>query len=131
MTRKVVEDALPGARSTPFQAKQHWRVEGPRDATLKFATKIVEVPPRTYTAREIQAMEAAVADARGKVAANRNAQTEAGLRRVSNLLAQWRNPSTAPVKVQLQILRIGQVAIVAMPGEPFAEIGAAIKKASP
>jgi len=33
--------------------------------------------------------------------------------------------------VQLQILRIGQVAIVAMPGEPFAEIGVAIKKASP
>jgi len=50
---------------------------------------------------------------------------------VSDLLAQWRKPSTAPVKVQLQILRIGQVAIVAMPGEPFAEIGAAIKKASP
>ena len=33
--------------------------------------------------------------------------------------------------VQLQILRIGELAIVAMPGEPFAEIGAAIKKASP
>ena len=31
----------------------------------------------------------------------------------------------------MQILRIGQVAIVAMPGEPFAEIGSAIKKASP
>jgi hypothetical protein len=35
------------------------------------------------------------------------------------------------VEVQLQILRIGDLAIVAMPGEPFAEIGAAIKKASP
>ena len=28
-------------------------------------------------------------------------------------------------------LRIGNVAIVALPGEPFAEIGAAVKKASP
>jgi neutral ceramidase len=28
-------------------------------------------------------------------------------------------------------LRIGELAIVSMPGEPFAEIGAAIKKASP
>jgi neutral ceramidase len=118
--------------STAFQAKQHWRVEGPRDATLKFASKIVEVPPRTYTAGEIASMETAVADARRKVEANRTAQTEARLRRVSDLLAQWRKPpSSTPVKVQLQILRIGQVAIVAMPGEPFAEIGAAIKKASP
>ena len=117
--------------STAFQAKQHWRVEGPRDATLKFASKIVEVPPRSYTEQEIAAMEKSVAEARRKVEANRNAQTEARLRRVSDLLAQWRKPSTAPVKVQLQILRIGQVAIVAMPGEPFAEIGAAIKKASP
>jgi hypothetical protein len=118
--------------STAFQAKQHWRVEGPRDATLKFASKIVDVPPRTYTAREIATMEAAVANAKRKVEANRNAQTEAGLRRVSGLLDQWRRPpSSTPVKVQLQILRIGQVAIVAMPGEPFAEIGSAIKKASP
>jgi neutral ceramidase len=117
--------------STAFQAKQHWRVEGPRDATLKFASKIVEVPPRSYTEQEIAAMERSVAEARRKVEENRNAQTEAKLRRVSDLLAQWRKPSTAPVKVQLQILRIGQVAIVAMPGEPFAEIGAAIKKASP
>ena len=117
--------------STAYQAKQHWRVEGPRDATLKFASKIVEVPPRSYTEQEIAAMEKSVAEARRKVEANRNAQTEARLRRVSDLLAQWRKPSTAPVKVQLQILRIGQVAIVAMPGEPFAEIGAAIKKASP
>jgi neutral ceramidase len=35
------------------------------------------------------------------------------------------------VKVRIQALRIGEVAIVAMPGEPFAEIGAAVKKASP
>jgi hypothetical protein len=36
-----------------------------------------------------------------------------------------------PLLIQVQILRIGDVAIVAMPGEPFAEIGAAVKKASP
>ena len=33
--------------------------------------------------------------------------------------------------MDVQILRIGDVAIVSMPGEPFAEIGAAIKKSSP
>jgi neutral/alkaline ceramidase-like enzyme len=118
--------------STAYQAKQHWRVEGPRDATLKFASKVLEVPSRRYSETEIKAMEASVADARRRVEANRNSQTEARLRRVSDLLAQWRKPpKTTPVQVQLQILRIGQVAIVAMPGEPFAEIGAAIKKASP
>ncbi|HTM49151.1 MAG TPA: neutral/alkaline non-lysosomal ceramidase N-terminal domain-containing protein [Bryobacteraceae bacterium] len=118
--------------STAYQAKQHWRVEGPRDAALKFASKIVDVPPRAYSPADIQAMEASVADARRRVEANRTAQNEARLRRVSGLLAQWRKPpDPAPVKVQLQILRVGQVAIVAMPGEPFAEIGAAIKKASP
>ena len=31
----------------------------------------------------------------------------------------------------MQILRLGEVAMVAMPGEQFAEIGEAIKKASP
>ena len=64
--------------STAFQAKQHWRVEGPRDATLKFASKIVEVPPRSYTEQEIAAMEKSVAEARRKVEANRNARPKPG-----------------------------------------------------
>jgi hypothetical protein len=59
-------------------------------------------------------------------------QAAARLRRVSNLLEQWkRAPDSRPVTVRLEILRIGELAIVSMPGEPFAEIGAAIKKASP
>src|SRR5204862_6860516 len=62
--------------STAFQAKQHWRVDGPRDATMKFVSKVVELPPRAYTDREIAAMEAAVGAAQAKVESNRNAQTE-------------------------------------------------------
>lgn len=31
----------------------------------------------------------------------------------------------------MQVLRIGDIAIFSMPGEPFAEIGVAVKKASP
>jgi len=48
------------------------------------------------------------------------------------LLKQWRKPhDPTPVKVRVQVMRLGDMAIVSMPGEPFAEIGVAIKKASP
>ncbi|MBI3667436.1 MAG: neutral/alkaline non-lysosomal ceramidase N-terminal domain-containing protein [Acidobacteria bacterium] len=125
--------------STAYQAKQHWRVLGPRDATIKFATKVLELPPRRYTPREIDDMETLVADAKKKLEAAeassdpwKKHQAEARLRRFADLLADWkRPPDPTPVKVRVQILRIGEVAIVAMPGEPFAEIGAAVKKASP
>lgn len=125
--------------STAYQAKQHWRVQGPRDATLKFVAKKIEVPRRRYTPREIDEMASLVADAQKKVEAARGSgdpwrqhQAEARLRRFSDLLEQWKRPTDpTPIPVEVQILRIGEVAIVAMPGEPFAEIGAAVKKGSP
>lgn len=118
--------------STAFQARQHWRVSGPRDATLKFATEVLHLPRRTYSPREIDEMATLVADARTKAAAGKSHQADARLRRFSDLLAQWRRPADpTPVPVRVQILRLGEMAIVAMPGEPFAEIGAAVKKASP
>ena len=59
-------------------------------------------------------------------------RSDARIRRFADLLEQWKlPPDPTPVGVEVQILRIGDVAIVAMPGEPFAEIGAAVKKASP
>ena len=33
--------------------------------------------------------------------------------------------------MEIQILRIGDMAMVSVPGEPFAEVGAAIKRESP
>ena len=126
--------------STAYQAKQHWRVDGPRSATLRFASKVIEVPARQYTAREIDDMSSRAAAASKQVEEARASgdswkkfQAEARLRRFSDLLEQWKSQpaNPAPVKVQLQILRIGEVALVAMPGEPFAEIGVAVKKASP
>jgi hypothetical protein len=125
--------------STAYQAKQHWRVSGPHDQTIRFASKVIEVPRRVYEPGEIDDMATQVAEAKRRFDAfkkgdeSREAyQAAARLRRVSNLLESWKRPaSSEPVKVQLQILRIGDVAIVSMPGEPFAEIGAAIKKASP
>ena len=59
-------------------------------------------------------------------------QTAARVRRFADLLKQW--TASAPTNdrdVEVQALRIGDLAIVAMAGEPFAEIGAAVRKASP
>ncbi len=125
--------------STAYQAKQHWRVKGPRDATLKFSSKRVDLPRRQYTQEEIAGMEARVARARKTVETARRGddpwkkhQAEARLRRFGDLLKKWKAPlDPSPIQVDVQVLRIGEVAIVAMPGEPFGEIGVAVKKASP
>ena len=73
-----------------------------------------------------------VAEATARGDAWHKHQAEARLRRDGDLQEKWKRPlDPSPVKVNMQILRIGDMAIVAMPGEPFAEIGAAVKKASP
>jgi hypothetical protein len=125
--------------STAFQAKQPWRVLGPRDATLRFAATEVKAPRRQYTAEEIREMQARVRDAGVRVEEAKRSQdtwqlhqANARLRRFSELLKKWQLPyDSTPITVDLQALRIGEVAIAAMPGEPFAEIGAAIKRVSP
>jgi len=125
--------------STAYQAKQHWRVKGPRASTLKYATKVIELPRRSYSKREIASMEARVNDAVKKVnAANKTGdvwkmhQAGARLRRFRDLLIEWQKPvDPTPVKLQIEAWRIGDVAVVSMPGEAFAEIGVAVKKGSP
>ncbi|MFN7923781.1 MAG: neutral/alkaline non-lysosomal ceramidase N-terminal domain-containing protein [Bryobacteraceae bacterium] len=125
--------------STAFIARQPWRVAGPRDGTLKFASVVTELPPRTYTPAEVDRMSTAVADAKMKASSARAKgdkweihAAEARQRRFEDLLVKWKKPpASEPVRVRLQMLRIGEMALVAMPGEPFAEIGQAIKKASP
>ncbi len=125
--------------STAFQAKQPWRVIGPRDATLRFAATTVGTPRRRYSPAEIHDLEqrrrrAQEQLARAEAAGDAWARYQAGarLRRFTDLLAAWKKPpDPAPFRVEIQALRIGDLAIVAMPGEPFAEIGVAVKKASP
>ena len=59
-------------------------------------------------------------------------QAAARVRRFGDLLQQWKEPADpSPRQVEVEMLRIGELAIVAMPGEPFAEIGVAVKNASP
>ncbi|MGH9662577.1 MAG: neutral/alkaline non-lysosomal ceramidase N-terminal domain-containing protein, partial [Bryobacteraceae bacterium] len=104
------------AESTAFIAKQPWRATAPRDGTLKFASRTLDLPPRRYTPADIDRMASALAAA-GKQ------DNPARTRRFRDLLEQWKKPhDPTPRKVQVQILRIGEVALVAMPGEPFAEI---------
>ncbi|HUG80061.1 MAG TPA: neutral/alkaline non-lysosomal ceramidase N-terminal domain-containing protein [Bryobacterales bacterium] len=125
--------------STAYQAKQHWRVKGPRDATLKLAHKKIDLPRRTYTNEEISAMTARVEDAKRKLAAAeasgddwKKLQAGARVRRFGDLLHNWTQPpDPSPVQLEVRVLRIGEVCIVSMPGEQFAEIGQAIKRASP
>lgn len=59
-------------------------------------------------------------------------QAEARVRRFRDLLANWKQPvADSPIQIQIEVWRIGNVGIVSMPGEPFAEIGVAIRNASP
>src|SRR5690606_37505205 len=57
----------------------------------------------------------------------------ARLARISSVRDRHRNyPATAgTVQVTLHMLRVGDLVFVSMPGEPFSQIGAAIKQASP
>ncbi|MCW5979828.1 MAG: neutral/alkaline non-lysosomal ceramidase N-terminal domain-containing protein [Bryobacteraceae bacterium] len=125
--------------STAYQAKQPWRVGGPRDAALRFVLKPVDVPRRRYSDRDLAEMRELVAGAQTRLEEAKQSgdslkvnQANARLRRFSDLLKQWSRPyDPTPLRVDVQALRIGDIAIVAMPGEPFAEIGVDVKKASP
>ena len=125
--------------STAYQARQHWRVRGPRDARLAFASRIVDVPRRTYSESEIEGMRSRLQKARSQLESRTGGpdprtrhQAAARVRRFADLLEQWTRPvDPSPLQVEVQALRVGDLAIVAMPGEPFAEIGKAVKESSP
>ncbi len=125
--------------STAYQAKQHWRVRGPRDARLGFASRVVDVPRRTYSESEVEGMRERLERARRQLegmpadaSARDRHQTAARVRRFADLLEQWtRRADPSPRQIEVQALRVGQLAIVSMPGEPFAEIGKAVRSGSP
>ena len=125
--------------STAYQAKQHWRVQGPRDGTLAYRGKIIDVPRRRYSEQEIADMAARLDDAIRKAQVARASgdpwklhQAEARVRRFRDLLSSWKQlPDETPIQIQVEVWRIGEVGIVSMPGEPFAEIGVAVRNASP
>jgi hypothetical protein len=126
--------------STALQAKQPYRVLGPHDATLKYTSKILALPRRSYTKEDIDRMTRLTADADRKIAAVKQArgseweqsQAAARRRRWANLLERYQQPANLePVRLEIAVLTIGDMALVLSNGELFAEIGAAVKKASP
>jgi neutral ceramidase len=126
--------------STALQARQPYRVSGPRDARLIYTSKTLDLPRRTYTAADIERTARLAAAAQKKVeeverthgSAWDQYQARARHRRYAGLLERWQRPVDAtPVKLEVAVLRIGETALVLTNGELFAEIGAAVKKASP
>lgn len=126
--------------SSALQAKQPYRVLGPHDATLKYASKVLELPHRVITQKDIDRMERLTAEAEENLNKVKQAgatgwelnQAGARHRRWANLLARYkRTQDTTPVRLQIEVLRIGDMALLMTNGELFAEIGAAVKKASP
>jgi hypothetical protein len=126
--------------STAYQAKQHWRVEGPRDQTLRSVRRVIEVPGRKIAPEDMRQLEEQFSAARNAAARYREddysaaaLQARTRLRRYSDRYDLWQGfmNRTEPVMVELRALRIGELAIVSMPGEPFSKIGHAIKEASP
>jgi hypothetical protein len=127
-------------QSTALAAKQPWRVLGPRDGTLKFALKTLDLPPRRYTSEEIAWAARLAQDAAKKMENAKQAgaseweryQAAARHRRYTDLLKKFESPfDPAPVRHDVAVLRVGETALVLTPGELFAEIGAAVKKQSP
>lgn len=126
--------------STALQAKQPYRVLGPQDATLRYASKMLELPRRVYTKEDIDRMARLTEEAEQNLARVKQSgatgwdlyQAEARLRRWSDLLQRYKRPGDpAPVRLEVAVLRIGDMAMVLTNGEMFAEIGAAIKDALP
>jgi hypothetical protein len=127
--------------SSALQARQPYRVLGPHDATLRYASKVLQLPRRVYTQNDIDRMSTLTAAAekmmqevnRKPDATNwERSQAAARHRRWADLLAMYKRPAnSAPVQLEVAVLRIGDMALVMTQGELFSEIGAAVKKASP
>jgi neutral ceramidase len=127
------------AESSALQAREPWRVKGARDATMGFLASKVDVPRREYSDEEVAAVEASRQRAAEQLAkAERDGDERAKhvatvrMQRYANLLRMWKLPPKRPrMQVDLQAIRIGELAVVAMAAQPFAQIGAIIKERSP
>ena len=127
--------------STALQAKQPYRVLGPYDATLRYTSKILELPRQTHPKEDVNRMakltavaEQALQQVKQKPGATEweLAQAAARHRRWADLLTRYKQPAnTTPVRLEVAVLRIGDMAMVLTNGELFNEIGVAVKKASP
>jgi neutral ceramidase len=93
------------------------------DVALSVATKSLELPVRKPTAAELKRAEELLEKAKGRELKG----IEEVYARETTFMAKY--PDT--VTILLQVIRVGDVAIVGIPCEVFADIGLEIKKSSP
>ena len=109
---------------------------GEPDATLRVVNEIIELP-----AKDIPPLEGLRADLEHRLAELRetrrtgdDAAIKAAVSRAKKAgIAHWmaRLASEGTVRVGVQGIRVGSVAIIGVPAEPFAEIGVEVKRRSP
>jgi hypothetical protein len=99
------------------------RAEYRSDPTISVANRRIRLPVRKPTAAELKRAEGLLEQAKGRELKG----SEEVYARETTLIAKY--PDT--VEVQLQVIRVGDLAIAAIPCEVFAEIGLAMKKRSP
>jgi neutral ceramidase len=125
-------------RSAVPIALYRWVPDGFTDTTLGYAVKDVEIPldrPPTLDAiRTLRAqLEAQVAQLKSEGAGperwNPVEIHSVWARKVEDLVEAGLVPTS--LRTIVQVLRVGPIAIVGLPGEPFNEIGSRIKAASP
>ena len=110
---------------------------GEPDGTLRVATRPVALgvkayPPAADVEAEARRLAARLAEARGQ-GSDEQVREAVGLARRAGMLAHKARQyeGCAEVVAELHGIRIGPAALVAFPGEPFAEIGVRVKAGSP
>ena len=123
--------------STAFLIRQPWRVKGPKSGKMVFAEKMLTFPRRRV--QEFRTLAEQAADAEKRIEEVRKtgdswriSQAKSRHKRLADRLVRWKGWQAAgPLTMKVRAFRVGEIAFFSMPGEPFAEIGAAIKKNSP
>jgi hypothetical protein len=120
---RVVLDSLPDARPIPFHARR---------PALESRLRRVRLPGRRISAAELRAArECLAAGERGGGGTLTASELAAGSPAVARVLAREllrQAPSRrSAYRVPLQAVRIGDLRLCGIPGEPFVELGLALK----
>lgn len=99
-----------------------------RSAKVAWASERVALPPRPLVGREAYEakLQAAEVQAAGAIGPRDRLQAEAELRRAHEAVMMWER-FAEPQEAEVQVLRLGDLAIASNPGEMFTEWGLRIK----
>jgi hypothetical protein len=116
-SRQVAEDVADAAVKALASAEYR------SDVRLEVANRRLSLPVRKPTPQELERAKGILEKAQGRALKG----AEEVYARETVLIAQYPDA----VELQLQVVRVGDLAIAAIPCEVFVEIGLAIKKSSP